>query len=83
MADENRKGVVVPIDFDGDTYKRAMVKPVKKTAKPDVSQIPVGSGKAKLFVRTLTMADSEAVLKAIRTTSSGSPTWASITWNCP
>ena len=66
VADENRKGVVVPIDFDGDTYKRATVKPVKKTAKPDVSQTPVGRGKAKLFVRTLTMADSEAVLKAYK-----------------
>lgn len=66
VADENRKGVVIPIDFDGDTYKRATVKPVKKTAKPDVSKTPVGRGKAKLFVRTLTMADSEAVLKAYK-----------------
>ena len=83
QAAENKDGVIVPIDFDGDSYKRAAVTPVKKMVKPEPDQPAVTGGKAKLFVRTLTMADSEAVLKAYKTTSSGTRTWGSTTWNCP
>ena len=66
QAAENKDGVIVPIDFDGDSYKRAAVTPVKKMVKPEPDQPAVTGGKAKLFVRTLTMADSEAVLKAYK-----------------
>ena len=67
QAAENKQGVIVPIDFDGNTYKRAAVQPAKKAAKPAASAPQTAAGgKAKLFVRTLTMADSEAVLKAYK-----------------
>ena len=67
QAAENKQGVIVPIDFDGDTYKRAAAAPAKKAAKPAASAPRTAAGgKAKLFVRTLTMADSEAVLKAYK-----------------
>ena len=66
VAEENRKGVVVPIDFDGDLYQRASGRLVKPVVKAETATQAVPSGKAKLFVRTLTMADSEAVLKAYK-----------------
>ena len=53
QAAENKQGVIVPIDFDGDTYKRAAAAPAKKAAKPAASAPQTAAGgKAKLFVRT-------------------------------
>lgn len=66
VAEENRKGVVVPIDLDGDTYQRTSGRLVHPVVKAETVPQAVPSGKTKLFVRTLTMADSEAVLKAYK-----------------
>lgn len=67
-----KEGIIIPIDFNGDTYKRqtsvrlakAPVKRMMPAHKTSAAGSKRSSGsRHKLFVRTLTMADSEAILK--------------------
>ncbi len=59
---------IISLDFDGDSYKRHVLPRQIKTLPKKAAAAPVhkSSGKSKLFVRTLTMADSEDILKAYK-----------------
>ena len=67
-----KQPVIMPVELDGETYKRRVLPrhiktaPKKLTTTPSTSSAHKGSGKSKLFVRTLTMADSEDILKAYK-----------------
>ena len=67
-----KQPVIMPVELDGETYKRRVLPrhiktaPKKLTMTPSTSSAHKGSGKSKLFVRTLTMADSEDILKAYK-----------------
>lgn len=64
-----KEGLIIPIDFNGDTYKREtsvrLAKAPVKRMMPAHKSVTTRrtASRGKLFVRTLTMADSEAILK--------------------
>lgn len=63
-----KQPVIMPIELDGETYKRRILPRRIKTAPKVAATAPMhkNSGKGKLFVRTLTMADSEDILKTYK-----------------
>lgn len=58
----------MPVELDGETYKRRVLPRRIRTAPKAATTAPArkSGGKGKLFVRTLTMADSEDILKAYK-----------------